>query len=154
MGKLREELQQQKPFRNVREEAILNVWRTGDFVAHQLHQLLKSRGISQTQYNVLRILNGAGKEGLPCGEIGGRMLTRDPDITRLMDRLVKHGMATRTRLRNDRRVIMARITPAGSSLLEEIDPLVGDLMDRMLAHMKTPRLESLIELLEEVRGGG
>jgi|SRR5579864_8458016 len=153
MGKLREELLQSKPFRNLPEEAILNVWRTGDFVAHQLHQLLKTHHLSQTQYNVLRILRGAGKEGLPCGEIGGRMLTRDPDVTRLMDRLVKQGTASRTRQRNDRRVIIARITPAGMSLLEEIDPLVGQLIDGMLGHMKTARLETLIQLLEEVRHG-
>ncbi len=153
MGKLREELQQGKPFRNVREEAILNVWRTGDFVAHQLHQLLKTRGLSQTQYNVLRILRGAGKEGLPCGEIAGRMLTRDPDITRLMDRLVKQGTASRTRLRNDRRVIIARITAAGLSLLEEMDPAVAELIDGMMGHMKAARLQELIGLLEEVRGG-
>jgi hypothetical protein len=103
MGKLREELKQGKPFRNLREEAILNVWRTGDLVANRLHQLLKTHGISQTQYNVLRILRGAGSDGLPCGEIAGRMLTRDPDTTRLMDRLVRRGFAHRTRLRQDRR---------------------------------------------------
>lgn len=154
MGKLKEELLQAKPFRNPREEAVLNVWRTGDFVAHRLQQLLKTRGLSQTQYNVLRILRGAGKEGLPCGEIGDRMLTHDPDVTRLLDRLVRRKAATRTRLRNDRRVILARITPAGVELLKELDPLVDKLIDGMLGHMKTARLQTMIGLLEEMRNGG
>src|SRR5579864_2545227 len=120
MGKLREELKQGKPFRNLKEEAVLNVWRTGDFVAHRLHLLLKIRGISQTQYNVLRILRGAGDHGLPSGEIAPRMLTHDPDITRLMDVLVRRRLARRVRLQQDRRVVLARITPAGVNLLAEL----------------------------------
>lgn len=107
---------QGKPFRNVRDEVILNLWRTADFVDYKLHLLLKTRDISQTQYNVLRILRGAGSDGLPCGEIAGRLLRHDPDVTRLMDRLVRRGLARRIGLRDDRRVVIAKIhCTAGSS---------------------------------------
>jgi DNA-binding MarR family transcriptional regulator len=151
MAKLREELKQAKPFRNLREEAVLNVWRTGDFVARRLHVLLKTRGISQTQYNVLRILRGAGAEGMPSGEIAGRMLTHDPDVTRLLDRLVRRKLARRTRVRHDRRVILARITTAGADLLAELDPDVAQLIDQTMGHMEDSDLERLIALLEEAR---
>lgn len=151
MGKLQSELQQRKPFRNLREEAILNVWRTGDFVAQRLQQLLKTHGLSQTQYNVLRILRGAGEDGIPCGEIAGRMLTHDPDVTRLLDRLVRRRLARRVRTTQDRRVILARITPTGMHLLAHMDPLVGRLIDDMLGHVKNRRLHTLIGLLEEMR---
>jgi DNA-binding MarR family transcriptional regulator len=151
MGKLQDELQQRKPFRNLKEEAILNVWRTGDFVAQRLQQLLKTHGLSQTQYNVLRILRGAGEDGLPCGEIAGRLLTRDPDVTRLLDRLVRRRLARRTRITQDRRVILAKITPSGTHLLSGLDPLVDQLIDETLGHVKNARLQTLIELLEEVR---
>lgn len=153
MGNLQLELKQRKPFRSLKDEAILNVWRTGDFVAQRLHQRLKSKGITQTQYNVLRILRGAGDDGLPCSEIAGRMLTHDPDITRLLDRLVRGRLARRTRLRHDRRVILARITARGMRLLAEVDPLVNRLIDETMGHVKDRRLRTLIALLEEVRSG-
>lgn len=151
MGKLQQELQQRKPFRNLAEEAILNVWRTGDHVAYRLQQLLKTRGISQTQYNVLRILRGSGDEGLPCGEISGRMLTHDPDVTRLLDRLVRSGLARRTRLRSDRRVIIARITPTGMDLLAELEIPVARLIDEAMGHLTQAQLKALSELLEMAR---
>ena len=151
MGKLKEELKQHKPFRNLPEEAVLNVWRTGDYMARRLQALLKTRSISQTQYNVLRIMRGAGADGLACGEIGGRMLTQDPDITRLLDRLVRRGLARRTRLRQDRRVILARITPAGIRLLAELETPVAKLIDQIVGHMAKSQLEELIALLEKLR---
>ena len=153
MSRLQEELKQRKPFRNLPEEAVLNVWRTGDFVGQRLQQLLKSHGVSQTPYNVLRILRGAGSEGLPSGEIAGRMLTRDPDITRLMDRLVRSGFARRVRLRQDRRVILAKITPKGSDLLDNLAQPVARLIDELMGHMKPSQLETLISLLEKARNG-
>jgi DNA-binding MarR family transcriptional regulator len=151
VGKLLEELKQRKPFQNLREEAILNVWRTSDFLAYRLQMLLKTRSISQTQYNVLRILRGAGDNGIPFGEIAERMLTRDPDITRLMDRLVRRGFARRTRLGHDRRVILARITPSGTKLLAELDLPITQLEDETIGHMKSSQLKTLIALLEEAR---
>lgn len=154
MENLRQELKQSRPFRNLNEETILNVWRTGDFVAAKLQRLLKTQGgISQTQYNVLRILRGSGRGGLPCGEIAGRMLTRDPDVTRLMDRLVRQRLARRAREHQDRRVIRARITPAGVRLLAELEAPVNKLIDQTLGHMKKSELRTLIALLSGVRRG-
>ena len=151
MGNLREELKQRKPFRNLREEAVLNVWRTADFLAHHLQVLLKTRGVSQTQYNVLRILRGAGKEGIALGEIAGRMLTHDPDITRLMNRLVRRGLARRVRIREDRRVILARITAAGVKLLADLEGPVEQLIDEMMGALNGSQMEALIALLERAR---
>jgi len=151
VSKLRDELKQNKPFANLREEAILNVWRTGDFMARHLQQLLKTRGLSQTQYNVLRILRGSGDQGLPSGEIAGRLLTQDPDVTRLMDRLVKQGLAKRTRLRQDRRVVLAKITPAGLAILAELETPVSELIHGLMAHVKDSQLQTLIAVLEEMR---
>lgn len=153
MGKLGGEIKQTKPFVNLREETLLNLWRTADFVSQDLQQLLKSRGISQTQYNVLRILRGAGKQGLASGEIGSRMIARDPDITRLMDRLEAAGLAKRSRLDQDRRVILARVTAKGLKLLQDLDHPVMELIDQTLGHMKDSRLKTLIALLEQARGG-
>jgi DNA-binding MarR family transcriptional regulator len=151
MGMLQQELKQRKPFRSQGEEAILNIWHTGDFLWYQLQQLLKTHGITQPQYNVLRILRGAGTEGLPCSEIVGRMLTLDPDVTRLLDRLARAGLARRTRNRRDRRVVLARITPRGSELLERLETPVAQLIDGMTGHIGSSRLKLLVSILEAVR---
>jgi len=152
MGKLRGELKQTKPFSGLREEAMLNIWRTGDFLAQHRDTLLKTSRISQNQYNVLRILRGAGSDGLPSGEIASRMLTHDPDITRLMDRLVRRGLARRTRVRHDRRVVLARITPAGLAILAELDPLIVRFENEIMSPLRNPQLATLISLLEQLRG--
>jgi DNA-binding MarR family transcriptional regulator len=151
MGKLREELKQRRPFRSLREEAILNIWRTGDILARRLDQVLKTRGLSNTQYNALRILRGAGDDGLPCSDVAGRMLTRDPDITRLLDRLAKRGLARRVRVRQDRRVILAKITSAGLNLLAELENPVAQLIDGSTAHLKENEIHTLIGILEGLR---
>src|SRR5215469_2180755 len=92
------------------EEAVfLELFRTADMLSRGLLNTLKSEEISATQYNVLRILRGA-PEGLPCGEIASRMITRDPDVTRLLDRLEKHGLIVRAREARDRRTVITRIT--------------------------------------------
>ncbi|MBZ5602574.1 MAG: MarR family transcriptional regulator [Acidobacteriia bacterium] len=153
MDTLRREIKQSKPFANLREETLLNIWRTADAVSQDLQRLLKSHGVSQTQYNVLRILRGAGKAGIASGEIGSRLIARDPDITRLMDRLERAGLAQRGRLKEDRRVILARITPKGLKLLADLDHPVMQLIDQTLGHMNASRLKTLIGLLEEARGG-
>ena len=88
-------------------------------------QLLKTEDLSPTQYNVLRILRGS-PEGLPCGEIASRMITRDPDVTRLLDRLEKRGLISRCRETKDRRTVMARITPEGSSFWPGLDEPVQE----------------------------
>jgi DNA-binding MarR family transcriptional regulator len=152
--KLRTEIKQTKPFANLREETLLNLWRTADAVSQGFQPLLKAHGISEPQYNVLRILRGAGKTGLACGEIGARMIQRDPDITRLIDRLERAGLAKRMRLKQDRRVILVGITGKGLKLLEELNHPLEQLMDVTLGHMPDSRLKQLIGLLEEARSGG
>ncbi|MFZ0701696.1 MAG: MarR family transcriptional regulator, partial [Candidatus Acidiferrales bacterium] len=101
-----------RPAACLEEAAFLDLLRTSDVLARGVVHVLKPDGLSPTQYNVLRILRGS-PEGLPCGEIAGRMITRDPDITRLLDRLEKRGLILRTRQNQDRRTVLTRITPAG-----------------------------------------
>src|SRR6266849_4791387 len=118
---LQAELKQKVPFRSREAEAYLSLLRTADALQSQVEAKLKEFGLTGTQYNALRILRGAGAEGLPCSEIGERMITRDPDITRLLDRLQKRGLVDRSRGKQDRRVIYGKITPAGLKLLREMD---------------------------------
>ena len=128
------------------EDVFVSLWRTADLLARRLELVLKSADISPTQYNVLRILRGA-PDGLPCGEIGNRMISRDPDITRLLDRLDKRGLISRTREKKDRRMILTRITALGLKLLEGLDEPVTDIHKQQLGHLGRERLKALVELL-------
>src|SRR6267378_8682815 len=113
------------------EAAFLELLRTTDMLSRGLVQVLKAEDLSPTQYNVLRILRGS-REGLPCGEIASRMITRDPDITRLLDRLDKRSLISRCRETKDRRMVMARITPDGLKLLTRLDEPVEELHCKQL----------------------
>ena len=115
----------------------------------ELVEVLKHAGLSLAQYNVLRILRGAGAAGLACGQIGGRLIRHDPDVTRLTDRLEKSGLLERTREAADRRIVRTRITAAGLALLADLDEPVDQLHERQLGHMSDPRLASLKRLLQE-----
>src|ERR1700674_4147335 len=128
------------------EMAFLDLLRTTDMLSRGLVEILKAEGLSSTQYNVLRILRGA-PEGLPCGEIASRMITRDPDITRLLDRMEKRGLISRCRETKDRRMVMARITPEGLKLLGRLDEPVEEGHRRQLGHLGRGRLRALTELL-------
>jgi DNA-binding MarR family transcriptional regulator len=128
------------------EEAFLDLLRTTDLLSRGPAQVLKAEDLSATQYNVLRILRGA-PEGLPCGEIASRMITRDPDVTRLLDRLEKRGLISRCRETNDRRTVMARITPDGLKLLTRLDEPVQATHRKQLGHLGRERLRVLTELL-------
>lgn len=150
-GKLQEEIKQSKAFQRPEEEAILNIVKTADVLDWKLTEFLKDFGLSGTQYNFLRILRGAGPEGLPCGEVGSRMVTRDPDITRLIDRLETRELVTRKRSEQDRRVITIRISRQGLMLLSEIDGPLEIMLDRILGQMGRKKLSALIDLLEEAR---
>jgi DNA-binding MarR family transcriptional regulator len=152
--RLREEIQQQKPFESLEQEAVLNVLHTADVLLQRITAVLKPFKLSHSQYNVLRILRGAGPEGLACREIGERMITRDPDITRLLDRLEARGLLTRTRDQKDRRVITARITSEGQRLLEALDQPIGEVDRQPLQHLGEQRLRTLIQLLELARNRG
>jgi DNA-binding MarR family transcriptional regulator len=133
------------------EAAYLELLRTADLLSRNLSYLLKKEDLSSTQYNVLRILRGA-PDGLPCGEIGNRMITRDPDITRLLDRLEKRDLISRHRETKDRRMVMARITPAGIQLLSQMDDPVMEAHRAQLGHLGRERLKSLTGLLQVARG--
>ena len=134
------------------EAAFLDLQRTCDLLSRGPAQILKTEDLSATQYNVLRILRGS-LDGLPCGEIANRMITRDPDITRLLDRLEKRGLISRWRETKDRRVVMARITPSGLKLLSRLDDPVEDAHRKQLGHVGKDRLRALAELLAAARAG-
>jgi DNA-binding MarR family transcriptional regulator len=151
VGKLKAEIKQRKPFTGLEAEAYLNLLRTADVLSQDLERLLKPYGLTGTQYNVLRILRGAGRDGLACGKVSGRMVTHDPDITRLLDRLEARGWVARAREKRDRRVITTRVTPAGLALLKKLDRPVADWHRRALGHLGAPRLRALVEVLEAAR---
>ncbi|HTZ90500.1 MAG TPA: MarR family transcriptional regulator [Alloacidobacterium sp.] len=151
VSKLQEEIKQTRPFANIEEEALLNIRRTSDRLQHYSHQLFKPLGITPTQYNVLRILRGAGTAGLRCSEIGERLVSSDPDITRLLGRLQKQKLIRRKRDPKDRRVIYATITADGLRLLSEADPLVNESAKEIFRHMSKESVTALVSLLEEVR---
>ena len=132
------------------EAAFLDLLRTTDMLSRGLVAILKPEDLSSTQYNVLRILRGA-PEGLPCGEIAKRMITRDPDITRLLDRLEKRGLISRSREARDRRTVMARITGAGLKLLARLDEPIREAHRKQLGHLGRGRLRLLTDLLREAR---
>jgi DNA-binding MarR family transcriptional regulator len=133
------------------ESAFLDLWRTTDLLSRPLAQVLKTEDLSLTQYNVLRILRGS-PGGLTCGEIGNRMITRDPDITRLLDRLEKRDLISRCREIKDRRMVLTRIAPEGLELLARLDQSVRDTHRRLLGHVGRARLRALAGLLAICRG--
>jgi DNA-binding MarR family transcriptional regulator len=134
------------------EMAFIDLFRTADLLSRAPAQLLKSEDLSATQYNVLRILRGAPK-GLPCGEIAARMITRDPDITRLLDRLAKRGLIARRRETKDRRVVLTRIAPEGLERLARLDAPMQQVHRKQLGPLGHNRLKTLTELLETLRSG-
>ena len=132
------------------EAAFLELARTTETLSRSLIPVLKAEKVSPNQYNVLRILRGA-PEGLACGEIASRMITRDPDITRLLDRLEKRGLIARCRETKDRRTVLTRITPDGLKLLASLDDPVREGHRRQLGHLGRERLRALTELLQAAR---
>ncbi len=150
-GKLLNEIRQTKPFASLEEEACLNIIKTADVLHQSAAQVLRRFQITETQYNVLRILRGAGNEGLKCNEIAERMVTRDPDITRLLDRLEKQGWIERNRSVTDRRVVTSRISESGLGVLTELDEPLRLQLEAILGRLGEDRLRLLIELLEEAR---
>jgi DNA-binding MarR family transcriptional regulator len=148
---LREELKMNKPFKSVEEEALLNIARTAALLEHSGAESLKPFGLTITQYNVLRILRGAGETGLCRNEVGERLITRVPDVTRLLDRMESSGLITRRRGGEDRRFVSTSITEKGLKLLEKIDRDLPAVHHRQLGHVSPKRLRDLIDILEDVR---
>jgi DNA-binding MarR family transcriptional regulator len=152
-SKLKDEIRQTKPFSGIEQEALLNIHRTAGILQRRSQQVLKQQDLTESQYNVLRILRGAGPDGLRCSDIGERMISHDPDITRLLERLQRIKLIERRRDGKDRRVIYSRITAEGLDRLQKLDPLVESSGKSMLSHMNPERIGLLIDLLEEVRQG-
>ena len=145
------EIQQTKPFSSLEDEALVALQRTADRMHWRLSEMLKAHGLSPTQYNALRILRGARDEGRACSEIAERMINRDPDITRLVDRLERRGLVSRSREGRDRRVITTRITSAGLELLDALDRPIEEFNRKMLGPLGEQQLRTLIRLLESAR---
>ena len=148
------EIRQTKPFRSLQEQVVINLMRTTRAVEESWIQFLKrTEGISQSQYNILRILRGARPKAVKISEIAERMITRDPDVTRLVDRLIKQGLVQRERDREDRRVVLVEITGAGLAMLARLDRPAAEYTDGAMAGLKRQQLRTLDVLLNEVRAG-
>jgi DNA-binding MarR family transcriptional regulator len=151
---LRREIKQGKPFQSLEQEAMLNLERTTAVLSHAIAEALKPHGITPTQYNVLRILRGAGAPGLCRNEVRDRLVSQVPDVTRLLDRLEEVGLVERSRDAADRRLVTTRITAKGQQLLRDLDAPVVEMHRRQLGHMTREQLRTLIELLGVARGPG
>jgi DNA-binding MarR family transcriptional regulator len=134
----------------IEDQVFVAILKSADALAAQAEQLLKTSGLTGAQYNVLRILRGAGPEGLPCSGISERMISRDPDMTRMLDRMESRQWISRERQTEDRRVVKARITEEGLKLLKKMDAPVRELHKRQFAHMSAARQKTLLELISEV----
>jgi len=150
-GRLAKEIRQAKPFPSREEEAFLNLGRTWEFLLSRVAELIKEHQLTATQYNMLRILRGAGAEGATCSQATDRMLTPDPDITRLLDRMETQGLIRRDRSKEDRRVVIARITDRGLEVANRIDAPLHHLLQRYLGRVGRRRLTELIDTLEALR---
>jgi DNA-binding MarR family transcriptional regulator len=152
MRRLRTSIKQRKPFESPEQEVFLEVLRTGTALLRDLVELLKDFGITQPQYNVLRILRGAGAAGLPSGEVGGRMVaSREPDVTRLLVRMEGRGLIRRDRRPENRRIVTARLTDKGLRLVNALDEPVRRMHMQQLHHMSRRELDTLATLLERAR---
>ncbi len=151
MASLKLEIAQERPFSSIEEEALLNLIRTSDSVSRALQHKTRKWGITSTQYNVLRILRGAQPRGLTCAAIGDRLITAEPDITRLLARLKTLKLIKQHRDRNDRRVVWTQISDAGLELLKSMDPTINQLPKELIGHISESDVSELIRLLELAR---
>jgi len=157
VGRLLSELKQTKPFRTREDEAFLNLVRTTELLRREVIELFKPHDITHAQYNVLRILRGALRESEPqnqartCGDIASRLVTFEPDVTRLLDKLERQGLIIRERDVADRRVVRSRITDTGLGLLTQLDEPIAETQRRRLGRLGQERLTTLIDLLEDLR---
>lgn len=149
---LKEELKISGRFHSIQEEAFLGLVRTHNLLEPQHVAVLKPHGISPAQFNILRILKGADRsEGLSCSDIGARMISRDSDVTRLLDKLVKADFVQRVRPESDRRKVLCLITPKGLALVQRATPQVNRANQNLLGHMNDTDLQTLIAILEKAR---
>jgi MarR family transcriptional regulator, organic hydroperoxide resistance regulator len=151
MSRLQQELKQRKPFQNAAQEALLGLMRTTDLMRRQAATLIEPNGVTLQQYNVLRILRGAGPDGLPTLEVADRMVEQTPGITRLLDRLEAKGFVKRQRCPKDRRQHLCWITPNGAALLEKLDEPLAELGEHLMKVLKQEEWIALIRLLDALR---
>jgi DNA-binding MarR family transcriptional regulator len=151
MGTIRDEILQKKPFASAADEAVVTLLGTADRVRTALSRVVEAHGITLQQYNVLRILRGAGDEGLPTLDIASRMIEHSPGITRLLDRLEARKLVRRVRCPEDRRQVLCHATQAARRLLAGLDAPVADAARRALAPLDRPRTAELVRLLDAVR---
>jgi DNA-binding MarR family transcriptional regulator len=149
---LHKELRQSRPFQSAEHEAFLSVVRTAAVLSDELEQILKPEGITLAQYNVLRILRGAEPDGLCRNEVRDRMLTRMPDMTRLLDRMENAGLVARTRSETDRRLVTTRITKKALAVLDRVEDAVTEEHRRRFGHLSKAEIRTLIGFLDRVRG--
>jgi len=151
LSALADELKQSKPFTSLKEEAALSIARTAAVLDHQVSQALKAHALTPSQYNVLRILRGAGTEGLCRNEVGARLVTKVPDVTRLLDRMESAGLISRQRGSEDRRYVTTRISRKGLDLVDRLDKPMRDLLQALLGHVSEKDLRAVVDGLAEVR---
>jgi DNA-binding MarR family transcriptional regulator len=132
------------------DQAFVGLQKAADALGQQAEQLMKAHGLTGAQYNVLRILRGAEPHGLACSDIAERMISHDPDMTRLLDRMEKRALITRQRQQQDRRVVKTRITADGLQLLRRLDQPVRELHKRQFQRLPGARLKALKELLDQI----
>lgn len=150
-GRLQREIRQTRPFPSLAAEATVGLLRTADVLWREAARRLAPHGVTPQQYNVLRILRGAGEAGLPTLEIGARLIERTPGVTRLVDRLVEKGLVRRQSGAADRRQVVCFATPAALDLLTLLDGEVRRLDEDHLAFLGERRLEALVDTLDEIR---
>jgi DNA-binding MarR family transcriptional regulator len=150
-SELEQEIKQTRPFRTPEALAFVEVLRTSAVLTGEMVETLRPSELTMPQYNVLRILRGAGPAGLPSGEVGERLVSREPDVTRLLDRMEARGLVARERGTRDRRVVTARLTEEGLRLVDSLDDAVEALHERQLGHLSRDELRSLSTLLGRVR---
>ena len=148
---LRTEIHQARPFATLEEEVCVEIQRTSQVVVRWVAEALKETGLTPTQFNVLRILRGAGSAGLPSGEIGARMITNDPDLTRLLDRLEARELVKKSRGTSDRRIVRVHISEVGLRLVKRASVAVQNRIQDQLGVLGSKKLQSLADLLELAR---
>jgi DNA-binding MarR family transcriptional regulator len=151
MTSLKEELKTNLDFASLEQEAFLSVLVTSDRINRQHAEFMTRYGVSPKQYNILRILRGADKAGLPVMEIGRRMIEKSPDISRIINRLIDTGLASRRRQKSDRRIVKVTISAKGQRLLAEMDEPVKKQVKTMLSGLNKDDLTSVVKLLGRVR---
>jgi DNA-binding MarR family transcriptional regulator len=150
-SRLQAELKQTKPFPRRSSEALLSVLRTAALLEHQLNEVLRPYGITELQYNVLRILRGAGPKGLCGREIAERLVSKVPDVSRLLDRMEGMQLLRRERDATDRRHVTARITPGGLRVLDEATAKLEAFERERFGHLDPERLQHIIDGLADIR---